>query len=193
MRWNSREFSLNIFKEWYDAILDAFEQISTGRSFDADTRCTAGGLLNAFVPKQFIATSILFRESFAITGPLSRTSVDQNFEGVKWEEKRDIRRKRMSDENAPDDESPTEWMYFMLQLTAWYRGSKIASRKAERFLKHLWCSPRNVFRNSLLRFSLPVTFRKKPDKFCETYNINAYLCANELFTSAAVFKRFNKF
>ena len=175
VRWNSREFSLDLFLEQYGATLDALEQISTSRSFDADKRCIADCLLNAFVSKQFIATSILFREIFEMTGPLSRTlqsvdidfgkagntldsaseqlsslreqprkiidSVVQNFEGVKWEEKRVIRRKRMPDENASDDEPPAspEEMWrrgvFYVSIDCVVQGLKNHLKESRKFLE----------------------------------------------------------
>ena len=47
-------------------------KIVANTSFHPDKRDIADGLLDLFLTKQFIASAYLFREIFAITGPLSR-------------------------------------------------------------------------------------------------------------------------
>ncbi|XP_066919235.1 zinc finger MYM-type protein 1-like [Clytia hemisphaerica] len=73
LRWSSREYALEVFLDRYDAVLLMLNRISESTSYNADKRETAGGLSETFFTKQFVATAILFREIFAITGPLSRT------------------------------------------------------------------------------------------------------------------------
>ena len=72
VRWNSREFGLRAFIDRNDSVTSVLEEISGNNSFKSETRATATGLLDAFQTKQFIATAYLFREIFAIIGPLSR-------------------------------------------------------------------------------------------------------------------------
>ena len=72
VRWHSREFCLKVFFERYNCIIQVLENVVTGTSFDENQRLTAEGLLTSFQSKQILATACLFREIFAITGPLSR-------------------------------------------------------------------------------------------------------------------------
>ena len=72
VRWNAREFCLRTFVDRYSAVNDVLEEISTNTSIKSETRSIAEGLLDTFKTKQFLATAYLFREIFAITGPLSR-------------------------------------------------------------------------------------------------------------------------
>ena len=72
VRWHSREFCLKVFLERYSCIIQVLENVVTGTSFDENQRLTAEGLLTSFQLKQIVATAYLFREIFAITGPLSR-------------------------------------------------------------------------------------------------------------------------
>ena len=71
VRWHSREFCLKVFLELYNCIIQVLENVVTGTSFE-NQRLTAEGLLTSFQLKQILATACLFREIFAITGPLSR-------------------------------------------------------------------------------------------------------------------------
>ena len=63
---------LDIFLKRYDAIIPMLKKIVNNTSFNPDKREVADGLLEIFSTKQFIASAYLFREIFAITGPLSR-------------------------------------------------------------------------------------------------------------------------
>ncbi|XP_066922182.1 zinc finger MYM-type protein 1-like [Clytia hemisphaerica] len=82
VKWSSREFALEVFLDRYDSILLLLNRVKDGTSHPADKRQTANGLLEGFLTKQFVASAILFREIFGITGPLSRTlqSVNINFD-----------------------------------------------------------------------------------------------------------------
>ena len=72
VRWHSREFCLKVFLERYNYIIQVLENVVTSTSFDENQRLIAEGLLTSFLSKQILATACLFREIFAVTGPLSR-------------------------------------------------------------------------------------------------------------------------
>ena len=59
------------------------EKITDSTAFDADRRSTADGMRNLFSTKQFMASAYLFREIFAMTGPLSRILQGVNNDFVK--------------------------------------------------------------------------------------------------------------
>ena len=73
VRWSAREYCLDMFLKRYDAVMLTLERITTNTKYDAEKRSAADGMLTLFSTKQFLASSYLFREIFAITGPLSRT------------------------------------------------------------------------------------------------------------------------
>ncbi len=81
VRWSSREFCLKAFLQRYDSIMCVLETVSADTSFEGNQRSTSAGLMECFQTKQFVATAYLFREIFAITGPLSRylQSIDIDF------------------------------------------------------------------------------------------------------------------
>ena len=81
VRWNAREFCLKIFLLRFDCILQVLQTVAENRSFEENQRATAQGLYSSFQTKKIVATACLFREIFAVTGPLSRylQSVDVNF------------------------------------------------------------------------------------------------------------------
>lgn len=72
VRWSAREFSLDIFVKRYDSIMLMLQKIVDDNSYKSDKRSTADGMLKLFSTKQFLATALLFKEIFSITGPLSR-------------------------------------------------------------------------------------------------------------------------
>ncbi|XP_046855188.1 uncharacterized protein LOC124448235 [Xenia sp. Carnegie-2017] len=72
VRWNAREFCLNVFLLRFECIMRELQKVAEERSFTESQRATANGLQAAFQTKQFVATACLFQEIFGITGPLSR-------------------------------------------------------------------------------------------------------------------------
>ena len=130
VRWSGREFCQDMGLKRYDSVMLMLEKITDSTAFDADRRSTADGMRNLFSTKQFMASAYLFREIFAMTGPLSRIlqgvnndfvkalnllgaaleqlsnlrsdpqkiihAVDENFDGIEWEEKMIPRRRRMN-------------------------------------------------------------------------------------------------
>ena len=81
LRWSSREFSLKEFLQRYECTMSVLETVAADTSFEGNQRRTSAGLVECFQTKQFVATAYLFREIFAITGPLSRylQSIDIDF------------------------------------------------------------------------------------------------------------------
>ena len=72
VRWFSRELCLKTFLERFECVLEALNRIQADVSFESKLRSDAAGLLSSIQTKQFLATAFLFREVFALTGPLSR-------------------------------------------------------------------------------------------------------------------------
>ena len=72
VRWSGREFCQDMGLKRYDSVMLMLEKITDSIAFDADRRSTADGMRNLFSTKQFMASAYLFREIFAMTGPLSR-------------------------------------------------------------------------------------------------------------------------
>ena len=72
VRWNAREFSLDLFLKRYDCIQRTLYKVSIDQKFDTEKRSTASSLHETFSTKNFLACAYLFREIFATTGPLSR-------------------------------------------------------------------------------------------------------------------------
>ena len=72
VRWSAREYCLDMFLKRYHANIPMLRKIVADTSFHPDKKDIADGLLDLFSTKQFIASAYLFREIFAITGPLSR-------------------------------------------------------------------------------------------------------------------------
>ena len=72
VRWSAREFCLSTFFRRFDCIVTVLEKVAADPSFEEKQRSTAEGLLASFQSRQITATACLFREIFAITGPLSR-------------------------------------------------------------------------------------------------------------------------
>ena len=60
-----------MFLKRYDPVMLMLEKITDNTAFDGDRRSTADGMRNLFSTKQFMESAILFREIFAMTGPLS--------------------------------------------------------------------------------------------------------------------------
>ena len=81
VRWNAREFCLEIFLLRFDSILQMLQNVAESESFEENQRATAQGLYLSFQTKQIVSTACLLREIFAVTGPLSRylQSVDIDF------------------------------------------------------------------------------------------------------------------
>ena len=81
VRWNAREFCLKIFLLRFDCTLHVLQTVAENRSFEENQRATAQGLYLSFQTKQVVARACLFREIFAVTGPLNRyfQSVDVHF------------------------------------------------------------------------------------------------------------------
>lgn len=78
VRWSSRELCLKVLLHRYESIIETLSQISESCVFDEHQRAIANGLLSAFSTKQTILTACLFREVFAVTGPLSRYLQSEN-------------------------------------------------------------------------------------------------------------------
>ena len=72
VRWSSREFSLKVFFLRYDCIMKILKKVEEDQSNSAHARATAEAIRLSFETKQVLATAYLFRNVFAITGPLSR-------------------------------------------------------------------------------------------------------------------------
>ena len=81
VRWNSKEFCLQVFLSRFDCIIDGLQTVADDESFAENQRATANGLHSAFQTKQSVATAYLFQEIFAVIGPLSRylQNVDVDF------------------------------------------------------------------------------------------------------------------
>ena len=69
-----------MFLKWYDSIMLMLEKITASIAFYADRWNTADGMQNLLSTKQFMASAYLFREIFAMTGPLSRNLEDANID-----------------------------------------------------------------------------------------------------------------
>ena len=78
VRW---EMCLSTFPERYECILR--DQIQTELSFDLKVRSEAAGLLSSIQTREFMATTFLFKEVFAKTGPLSRYLQSVNMDYAK--------------------------------------------------------------------------------------------------------------
>ena len=72
VRWSAREYCLDMFLKRYDSVMLMLEKITDSTAFDPDRRSTVDGMRNLFSTKQLMASAYLFREIFAMTGPLSR-------------------------------------------------------------------------------------------------------------------------
>ena len=72
MQWSSREFALQLFLTLYDGIMTTLDLIMSDTNFDSDKRSKADGLFASFSEKDFLCTAYLWREIFAVTGPISR-------------------------------------------------------------------------------------------------------------------------
>ena len=70
--WSSCEHSLHVFLSRIDSIGRVLTKVATNVTLDSNQRDTANGLIDAFKKKEIIATALLFREIFSVTGPLSR-------------------------------------------------------------------------------------------------------------------------
>ena len=62
-----------MFLKQYDSVILMTEKKTASTTFDADRRNTADDMRNLFSTKQIMASAYLFRELFAMTGPLSLT------------------------------------------------------------------------------------------------------------------------
>ena len=82
VRWSASEYWLAMFLKRYDSVMRMLEKITASTAFDADRRNTkhANGMRNFFSTKQFVARAYLFREIFAMTGPLSHILQGVNIE-----------------------------------------------------------------------------------------------------------------
>ena len=72
-----------MFLKRYDSVMLMIEKITASTAFDVDRRNTADGMQNLFPAKQFMASPYLFREVFAMTGPLSRILQGKNIDCCK--------------------------------------------------------------------------------------------------------------
>ena len=81
VRWNSRELCLKVFLQRYDPLMRVLQNSDSNNSIDSKKRAISKGLNGAFLRKDIIATAILFKEIFVITGPLNTylQSIDMDF------------------------------------------------------------------------------------------------------------------
>ncbi|XP_066925478.1 zinc finger MYM-type protein 1-like [Clytia hemisphaerica] len=241
VRWSAREFALDIFVKRYDAIIEVLQKIvsNVGRSYKAEKRTTADGMLKLFSTKQFLATAYLFKEIFSITGPLSRKlqgtnidfgsaltilteaenqlttlrrnhqviidNVESEFEGVEWEQKRTPRKRKPAPEIVQGGDSEPEetvestptaqdkWRIDVFNVAL----DQVTSSLKDRFSdsKHVLeaftiFSPRS-FPNFFQIYPATIHVEAKVRKFCQTYEIDSYRCASELFSFAKAFEKFN--
>lgn len=232
VRWSAREFSLDIFVKRYNAIMVMLQKIVDDTSFKPDKRSTADGMLKLFSTKQFLATAYLFRDIFAITGPLSRTlqsvnidfgsaldlldsaqkqlvtlranpqaiidSVDLDFEGAEWEKKRIVKKRRMPGETSGDE--PTglnsvedKWIIDVFNVALDQVTTGLNNRFSDS--KHVLeaftiFSPRS-FTKFFEIYPTTSHVEAKIREFCQTYKIDSYRCAAELFSFAKVFGNFD--
>ena len=71
VRWSARVFGLNTFFARFEYTAKVLKKFAADPSFEERQRLIAEGLLASFQSRQITATACLFREIFAITGPLS--------------------------------------------------------------------------------------------------------------------------
>ena len=70
--WSSRELCLKTLLERQDSVVLSLKMIKASGAFEVQLRGKADGLLTSIQAGQLIPTDFLFREKFAVTGPLSR-------------------------------------------------------------------------------------------------------------------------
>ena len=105
MRWSSRELCLKVLHERYDEIIEVLKKVSDDRDLEDKQRAVATGLRRPFLKKEIVATAILFKEIFAITGPLNTYLQSTKMDLSKANECSDEESDYKSD---TDDESDTE-------------------------------------------------------------------------------------
>jgi hypothetical protein len=72
VRWSARERCLDILLQRYESLLETLKCIKDDVKYDSKHRADANGILIAIQKKEFLCTATMFREIFAVTGPLSR-------------------------------------------------------------------------------------------------------------------------
>ena len=231
VRWSSREFSLKAFLQRYESIMHVLETVSTDTSFDGNQRSTSAGLLECFQTKQFIATAYLFREIFAITGPLSRylqsididfgkaismidsaivqlsklreepdtfiKSVEQEFDPseVSWKSTRRRNQRMMDGEQAIDEPAiaPADhWKRdtFYVAMDKVSNGIRERFKNSQTLLEAFSLFTPSRFPYLLKQYKASRDLQKALEGFCDTYKVDSYRCADELFS---FFKSFQKF
>ena len=234
VRWSSREFSLKAFLQRYDSIMHVLETVSTDTSFDGNQRSTSAGLLECFQTKQFVATAYLFREIFAITGPLSRylqsinidfgkaigmidtaivqlsklreepetiiESVQQEFDPaeVSWKSTRIRNRRIMDGEHAIDDPAMTpsdHWKRdtFYVAMDKVSNGIKERFKKSQTLLEAFSFFAPSRFPYLQKQYKASHDLQKALKGFCDTYKLDSYRCADELFSFFKSFQKFSRF
>ena len=230
VRWYSLEFCLKVFLERYSCIIQVLENVVTGTSFDENQRLTAEVLLTSFQLKQIVATACLFREIFAITGPLSRylqsidvdlgkaTSmidsvilqleqlqnneekivkiVDNDFDEAFWKENR-VRRRRVLDGESSRDEPAVKHVALWKRNTFFSTMDTVVNSMKNRFeknqplLKSIALFAPSQFSELQRKFKTSNELQSEILSFCQTYGIDSFSCADELFSFSRSFKKFD--
>ena len=193
-------------------------------------RLTAEGLLTSFQLKQIDATACLFREIFAITGPLSRylqsidvdlgkaTSmidsailqleqlqnneekivkiVENDFDEAFWKENR-VRRRRVLDGEASRDEPAVKpvalWKRntFFSTMDTVVNSTKNHFKKNQPLLKSIALFAPSQFSELQRKCKTSNELQSEILSFCQTYGIDSFRCADELFSFSRSFKKFD--
>ena len=206
------------------------QKIATSTAFDAGRRYTADGMRNLFSTKQFMANAYLFREIFAMTGPLSRIlqgvnidfgkalnfldaaleqllklrsdpqkiihAVEENFDGIEWEEKRISRSRRMPGELAQDEPATSaeeNWRHEVFYAAADPVIAEINGRfsSSRHVLEAFSIFSPKAFSTFSEVYPTTGHVEENVKEFCETYKIDSHRCAVGLYSFATAFKIFN--